>query len=129
MIRRLIGAGLCAFAVVLVAMAFAAPDRKAAQTPPRPKCPAGGNYYLSTKPSKEHPVAVRIQGRTYYVCRHCKDLAGKSPTAKTKPASAQRAARTCAGCPSKAAATCATAAAAKCPKAPATKPAPKPATR
>lgn len=64
---------LSLLAAVLLASssALAGPTPKKSADAKVPTCPAGGNYKLQTKPSKEHPAPVKINGKTYYVCDHC----------------------------------------------------------
>jgi len=117
MFRRLVRALFCATAVMLAGSAFAAPKDKPQLAAARPKCPAGGNYYLKTKPDKEHPVAVKINGKTYYVCNHCRDLVNKKAASATvvKPAAAGGRSGACADCPSRTAGNCPAGGTPKCP--------------
>ncbi|HSV72728.1 MAG TPA: hypothetical protein VLH79_03100 [Chthonomonadales bacterium] len=125
MLGRVTGASLCAVGVVLAFSAFSGQRSKPSEPAARPKCPAGGNYYLKTKPDKEHSIPVKINGTTYYVCSHCRDMGCAKAVSKRKPASGSTAASACAGCPAKERSSCPASLAKQRP----TKGAPDPATR
>jgi hypothetical protein len=56
-----------------------------------PTCPAGGSYRLKTTPTKEHPAAVKIKGKTYFACDHCAKMLKQKAA---KKAAAKRAGKT-----------------------------------
>jgi YHS domain-containing protein len=58
---------LC-FVACVAALAVTSSSVLAAPKPP--KCPAC-HMALSMKKNKEHPVAVKIKGKTYYCCAGC----------------------------------------------------------
>ncbi len=64
----------------------AAKDMQANLDKAKPTCPMGGGYELKTKADKEHPAAITVKGKTYYVCSHCAKALKEAKAAKTKAA-------------------------------------------
>jgi YHS domain-containing protein len=87
MIRSLFRTGSLAAVILLMAMSvFAAPPAKGKAAVKAPSCPVC-HMKLSAKKTAANPIAVKINGKTYYCCSKCaKEMAAMHKKAPAKGA-------------------------------------------